>query len=397
MLIPSIRDYDFSQKRVLVRVDFNLPLDSKGEILDSTRLIRSLPTLDRILEDEGSRILLISHLGRPKGIDPKYSLEGVARRLEEIWKRRVSFCSSCIGTEAHQRSLDLPAKGVLLMENLRFHEDETKNESGFAKELARLGDVFVDDAFGNAHRKHASNVGITKFFQDNLAGYLLEEEMKAIGHALKNSHAKKLALVGGAKVSDKILLLQRLLDRVDTLVLGGGMVYTFSYATGGRVGSSLLERESVGLVRDLLSHAQKTGKEIILPVDIVTAREIRENTDTFLRPLYDIPDGEYGLDIGEKSLSRFADHIRQARAVIWNGPMGMFEISPFSRGTRYMAELIKEITRRGRYSLVGGGDLIAAIGSILGKAGATHISTGGGAMLAFIEGKPMYGVEALRS
>lgn len=380
----SIRDLDLKGKRVFIRVDFNVPI-SDGQVTSDKRIRESLPTIQYALE-QGAGVILASHLGRPKGKpDPKYSLQPVARRLEELLGRPVKFAPDCVGPEVEALK---PAPGeVLLLENVRFHEEETKNDPEFARQLASLADVFVLDAFGSAHRAHASVVGIAQYLPA-AAGFLLEKELEYLGKAISNPERPAIAILGGAKVSDKIEVIENLLKICDKLLIGGAMAYTFLKAQGRPVGKSLVEDDKLELAQRLL---ETGGGKLLLPVDHVVAGELKEGAA--FEVVENIPDDKMGLDIGPKTVELYKQEIAKARTIIWNGPMGVFETPPFDRGT---VEIAHAVAASGAMSIVGGGDSVKAVEAAGVADKITHISTGGGASLEFLSGKELPGVAALR-
>ena len=390
----SIRDLDLKGKRVFIRVDFNVPLDG-AKVTDDTRIRETLPTL-RLAIDRGARLVLASHLGRPKGkVDPKYSLAPVAARLRELLGKPVDFASDCIGADALAKSKALPDGGVLLLENVRYHPQEEANDPEFSKQLAALCDqLFVCDAFGSAHRAHASVVGITKFVKQAAAGLLMEKELAYLGKAVSNPERPFVSVLGGAKVSDKIEVVQNLMKLADAMLIGGAMAYTFLKSQGKPVGKSLVEDDKLDLARGLLDEARKRNFRLLLPVDHVLA-ESPDSTVTKISDIASTPDGWMGLDVGPKTIELFTNEISKARTIVWNGPLGMFEKPAFARGTLAMARAVAAATKSGATSIIGGGDSVAAVEQS-GVAGQiSHISTGGGASLEFLAGEKLPGVEAL--
>ena len=390
----SIRDLDLKGKRVFIRVDFNVPLDD-AKVIDDTRIRETLPTL-RLAIDRGARLVLASHLGRPKGkVDPKYSLAPVAARLRELLGKPVDFASDCIGADALAKSKALPDGGVLLLENVRYHPQEEANDPEFSKQLAALCDqLFVCDAFGSAHRAHASVVGITKFVKQAAAGLLMEKELAHLGKAVSNPERPFVSVLGGAKVSDKIEVVQNLMKLADAMLIGGAMAYTFLKSQGKPVGKSLVEDDKLDLARGLLDEARKRNFRLLLPVDHVLA-ESPDSTVTKISDIASTLDGWMGLDVGPKTIQLFGDEISKARTIVWNGPLGMFEKPPFAQGTLAIARAVAEATKAGATSIIGGGDSVAAVEQAGVASQISHISTGGGASLKFLAGEKLPGVEAL--
>jgi phosphoglycerate kinase len=391
----TVSEINFKGKRALVRVDFNVPLDKQLKITDDRRIVESLPTIKKIISD-GGRAILCSHLGRPKGKPvPEMSLKPAAKRLAELIGREVKMAPDCVGPEVEKMSKDLKDGEVMLLENLRYHSEEEKNDPAFAKQLASLADIYVNDAFGSAHRAHASTEGVTKFIKINVAGFLMEKELKYLGGALNNPKRPFVAILGGAKISGKIDVIQNLADKVDSILIGGGMAFTFFKGMGKNIGASLLEEDKVDLARELLSKAKAKGLKIILPVDCVVAEEISDSAKTEIVSADNIPPNMKGLDIGPETIKLFGQELEKAGTVVWNGPMGVFETEKFARGTYEIAELLARITSRSAITVVGGGDSAAAVSKRGLDGKLTHISTGGGASLEFLEGKVLPGVAAL--
>lgn len=382
-------------QRVLVRVDFNVPMKD-GEITDDSRIVASLPTLERLTRDH-ARVILMSHLGRPKGnVDPRYSLEPVARRLARLMDREIRFIDECVGALALHASETLNDGEILLLENLRFHSEEEANDPIFSRQLAQLGNLYVNDAFGTAHRAHASTVGVTKFFQQAAAGPLMEKELKYLSHALERPEHPFVAVLGGAKISGKIDVIRNLLERVDRILVGGAMVYTFYKARGTSVGESLVEPDRREMAAATLLAADEAGVELCLPVDSIITTAADGSEETRATDGADIPAGWMGADLGPKSIALFEQKLADARTVVWNGPMGIFEVPTFAKGTQAVAQAVAAATQRAATTLVGGGDSVAAINRLgFGDRDFSHVSTGGGAFLEFLEGKELPGVAAL--
>ena len=387
----TVRDVDLKGKKVLVRVDFNVPMDENRAITDENRIIGALPTI-RYLVEHGAKTILCSHLGRPKGeVNPKYSLAPVARRLGELLGQPVKMAKDVVGPDADAVVASLKEGEVALLENLRFHKEEEKNEEGFARKLASYADLYVNDAFGTAHRAHASTEGVAHFLPA-VSGFLIEKELQFMGKALENPDRPFVAILGGAKVSDKLGVINNLLEKVDTLIIGGGMAYTFTVAQGGRVGDSLLESDKVDYAREMMKKAQDKGVKLLLPVDTLIADKFDNDANTQVVPTSEIPDGWQGLDIGPKTALLFAEAIKNAKTVVWNGPMGVFEMPTFAQGTQAVAKALAE---SGATTIVGGGDSAAAVAQMGFADNISHISTGGGASLEFLEGLVLPGVAAL--
>ncbi|RKX27440.1 MAG: phosphoglycerate kinase [Candidatus Zixiibacteriota bacterium] len=391
----TVADINFRSRRVLVRVDFNVPLDDKQNITDDRRIRAALPTIRKILDDDGM-VIACSHLGRPKGKHvPELSLRPVAKRLSELLDHNVGFAEDCIGPEAANVIGKMKEGDCLLLENLRFHPQEQKNDPEFAQKLASLADIYVNDAFGSAHRAHASTEGVTRYFNQSVAGFLMEKELKYLGEALDNPRRPFAAILGGAKISGKIDVITALMNKVDMLLIGGGMVFTFAKAMNYAVGDSLVEEEKVDLAKEIIKRVENSRAELIFPSDAVIAAEISESSATKIVNIDKIPDGMKGLDIGPKSIKFFAEKLADAQTIIWNGPMGVFEYTPFAEGTMAIANLLARLTDKGATTVVGGGDSSAAVSKAGLQDKLTHISTGGGASLEFLEGKELPGVAAL--
>ncbi|NMB10359.1 MAG: phosphoglycerate kinase [Tissierellia bacterium] len=390
----SLKDIDVKDKKVLVRVDFNVPLSKETkEITDDSRIKAALPTINYLV-DNGAKVILMSHLGRPKGqANPEFSLKPVAKRLEELLGKKVEFLDSdtVIDDNIKEKVNNLKSGEIALLQNTRYREEETKNGEEFAKDLASLGDVFVNDAFGTSHRAHASNVGVASILPSAL-GFLVEKEVEIMGKALENPKRPFIAILGGAKVSDKIGVIENLLEKVDTILIGGGMAYTFLKAQGKEIGKSLVEEDKIELAKEILSKAEKEGVKLILPVDSVVAKEVSDDVDFEVVSNDNIPSDEMGLDIGPKSIDLFREEILKAGTIVWNGPMGVFELNNFNKGTFAVAEALAESKA---ITIVGGGDSAAAVEKAGYKEKVTHVSTGGGASLEFLEGKELPGIAAI--
>ena len=389
---------NFKDQKVLIRVDFNVPLNSKFEITDDTRIRAAIPTIKKILND-GGMVILMSHLGRPKGgPEEKYSLRPLIKHLSELLGGvTVLFANDCIGEQAYTTAGMMRPGEVLLLENLRFHPEEEKGDEDFARKLARLADVYVNDAFGTAHRAHASTAVIAKFFpvEKRMFGLLMESEVKSAEKVLHQSQRPFTAIIGGAKVSDKILIIENLLKKATDIIIGGGMAYTFMKAQGGKIGNSLCEEDRLDIARDLLKRAEEQGVCIHLPSDSIIADKFDNNANISTAPSNDIPDGWLGLDIGENARSQFANVIKRSKTILWNGPMGVFEMNNFQLGTKAVAEAVAEATQNGAFSLVGGGDSVAAVNQFGFADKVSYVSTGGGAMLEYFEGKTLPGIAAV--
>jgi phosphoglycerate kinase len=390
----TIDDVTFAGKRVLIRVDFNVPMEG-GEITDDNRIKESLPTITKIV-DGGGKAILMSHLGRPKGKrNMEYSLAPVAKRLSTLLNKNVACAPDCIGDETLALTRKMANGDCLLLENLRFHAEEEANDPGFAKQLAAMGDLYVNDAFGSAHRAHASTEGVTKFLQPAVAGYLMQKELNYLGRAVGTPVRPYVAILGGSKISGKIDVIQNLLGKVDTLIIGGGMMFTFYKAQGLEIGNSLLEADKVDLAKDILASAAKKNIKLLLPVDTVIADKFANDANFKTVPVNQIPAGWSGLDIGPESVKLFRAELQQAKTVVWNGPMGVFEMDNFAKGTVAIAQILADITKTGATTIVGGGDSAAAIAKAGLEKAVSHVSTGGGASLEFLEGKILPGVAAL--
>ncbi len=394
--MKMIDNYDFKGKKVLVRVDFNVPLNENFEITDDTRIRATIPTIQK-LRKEGAAVILMSHLGRPKnGPEEKFSLKHVVKNLSEKLGTEVQFADDCIGKQAREKAAVLKAGEVLLLENLRFYKEETAGDAAFAKKLSELADVYVNDAFGTAHRAHASTTVIAQFFPEaKMFGYVMGNELKSINKVLKEGEKPFTAILGGAKVSGKIEIINNLLDKVDNLIIGGGMMFTFIKAKGGQVGNSLVEDDLIDTAREAIKKAEKLGVHLYIPQDAVIADKFANDANQKCRPSDEIPDGWMGLDIGVEASETFRKVIENSATILWNGPMGVFEMDNFAEGTIDVAQAIARATAKGAFSLVGGGDSVAAVNKYHLQDKVSYVSTGGGAMLEYIEGKTLPGVAAI--
>ena len=393
--MKTIDDHNFSGNRALVRVDFNVPLDSDFNITDFTRIDAAQPSIEKILKDGGSAILM-SHLGRPKeGPEERFSLRHLVEPLASKWNVPVHFASDCVGDDASRLAADLESGEILLLENLRFHSQETAGDEGFAQQLASLGDVYVNDAFGTAHRAHASTSIVAQFFDDKFAGYVMTAEIDNAKKVMEQAERPFTAIMGGAKISDKILIIERLLDKVDNLIIGGGMSYTFFKAMDGQIGNSLVEEDKLDLARNLISKAKTSGVNLELPIDSVIADEFKADANTQMAKNFSIPNGWLGLDIGPEAAQVFTKVIVSSKTILWNGPMGVFEMEQFANGTKAVANAVVEATQAGAFSLIGGGDSASAINNLGYGDKVSYVSTGGGALLEYMEGKELPGIVAL--
>ncbi len=394
--MKTFQNFNFNGKKALIRVDFNVPLDENFHITDTNRIDAAIPTINKILKDGGA-VILMSHLGRPKeGPTEKYSLKHLLPYLNKVLGVSVKFADDCIGEQAKILADGLKGGEVLLLENLRFYKNEEKGDEEFAAKLAKLGDVYVNDAFGTAHRAHASTAIIAKFFPENkMFGYIMEEEVKSIDRVLKNTERPFTAILGGAKVSGKIEIINNLIDKVDNLLIGGGMMFTFIKGLGGEVGSSLVEEDLLQLARETSDKAEANNVKIYIPQDAILANSFSNDAERMESGSTNIPAGWMGLDIGPKAIQAYREVILNSKTILWNGPMGVFEMPNFEEGTKAIAEAIAEATRNGAFSLIGGGDSVAAINKYNLRDQVSYVSTGGGAMLEYIEGKILPGVAAI--
>ncbi|WP_298262816.1 phosphoglycerate kinase [uncultured Lutibacter sp.] len=393
--MKTIQDINFEGKKALIRVDFNVPLDENFKVTDATRIEAAKPTIIKILEDGGA-VVLMSHLGRPKGAEVKFSLQHIVEKVSEILGVQVKFASNCVGEVAESAAFNLKMGEVLLLENLRFHTEETKGDIEFAKQLSKLGDVYVNDAFGTAHRAHASTTIVAQFFPNNKCfGNLLAQEIISIKKVLEDSEKPVLAILGGAKVSSKITIIENILDKVDHLIIGGGMSFTFVKAKGGKIGKSICEDDKQALALDILKQAKEKGVQVHIPVDVVAADDFSNDANTQICDIYNIPDGWEGVDAGPKSREIFDKIVNESKTILWNGPLGVFEMESFAQGTIALGNSIANATKNGTFSLVGGGDSVAAVKQFGFQDKVSYVSTGGGAMLESLEGKTLPGIEAI--
>ena len=393
--MKTVDSYDFEGKRALVRVDFNVPLNDALEITDDSRITAALPTIKKILSDGGS-VVLMSHLGRPKnGPENKYSLKHLISHLEKLTGAYIEFSNDCISSNAIQKSKNLAPNTIHLLENLRFHYQETEGDKSFAKKLAQHGDVYVNDAFGSAHRAHASTAIVAQYFDDKCFGYLMAKEVANAKKLMSNPERPFTAIVGGAKVSDKILIIENLLNIADHIIIGGGMAYTFSVARGGTIGDSLFEADRVEKCAEILAKATEKGVHIHLPADNICADAFSNVANQQAYDSGEIPDGWMGLDIGEKAIADFSDVLLKSKTILWNGPMGVFEMPSYENGTKAIAQAVADATKAGAFSLIGGGDSSAAVKKFGFTDDVSYVSTGGGALLEFFEGKELPGIAAV--
>lgn len=394
--MKTIKDFDFSGKKVLVRVDFNVPQNEKFEVTDNTRIVAAKPTIDKILNDGGS-VVIMTHLGRPKGkVNDDFSLSKITNEISKVFGKEVKFSPNTIGEEAKKAVSELQAGEILVLENLRFHEGEEKGDVDFAKQLAELGDVYVNDAFGTAHREHASTAVIAQFFlETKFFGLLMTKELEAIDKVLHSGEKPVTAILGGSKVSTKITIIENILPAVDNLIIGGGMAFTFIKAQGGKIGNSLVEDDKLDLALEILKKAEEQNVKVYIPVDVVVADKFSNDADKKEVPANEIPDGWMGLDVGEKSQEINNEVIMKSKTILWNGPLGVFEMSNFAEGTVKLGDSIAEATKQGAFSLVGGGDSVAFVKQFNYADKVSYVSTGGGAMLESLEGLELPGVAAI--
>lgn len=393
--MKTLQDFNFKNQKAIIRVDFNVPLDENFHVTDTTRIEAAKPTIDKILADGGS-VILMSHHGRPKGVEDKYSLKHIVKTATQILGTEVLFASDCVGEIAETAANNLQPGQVLLLENLRFYAEEEAGDVAFAKQLASLGDIYVNDAFGTAHRAHASTTIIAQFFEDKKCfGALLTKEIESLNRVLKNSEKPVTAVLGGSKVSSKITVIENILDKIDHMIIGGGMTFTFVKALGGKIGDSICEDDKMELALEILKIAKEKGVQIHIPVDVIAADTFSNDAKTQIVDVREIPDGWQGLDAGPKSLEAFGKVIMESKTILWNGPLGVFELPAFANGTITLGNYIAEATANGAFSLVGGGDSVSAVKQFGLEDKMSYVSTGGGAMLEMLEGRTLPGVAAI--
>ena len=390
----SVDTIDFKNKKAVIRVDFNVPLDKDQKVTDTSRIEAAKPSILKVLEDGGS-VVLMSHLGRPEGKEEKFSLKHIVPTVSDIIGVRIKFASDCVGEEAQKLASELKSGEVLLLENLRFHKEEKSGDEEFAKALANLGDVYVNDAFGTAHRAHASTTVAAKFAKEKCMGYLLKKEVDSLDKVLNSKEKPVTAVIGGAKVSSKITVIENILPKINHLIIGGGMAFTFIKAQGGNIGTSLVEEDKQELALSILEKAKAQNVEVHLPVDSIITEEFSNDGERKVQDIYNIPNNWMGLDAGEKSRKQFAEVIKASKIILWNGPLGVFEMENFAQGTIALGEAIVDATKNGAFSLVGGGDSVSAAKQFGFDKGVSYVSTGGGAMLEMLEGKTLPGIKAL--
>lgn len=393
--MKTIDNFNFENKKALIRVDFNVPLNGDFQVTDTNRIEAAKPTIDKILKDGGSAVLM-SHLGRPQGFQDEFSLKHIVAKASEILGVEVKFVEDCVGEKAEAAVADLKAGEVLLLQNLRYYKEETKGDEAFAEKLSKLGDIYVNDAFGTAHRAHASTTIVAQFFPEaKCFGYLLAKEIESIEKVMSTGEKPVTAILGGSKVSSKITIIENILDKVDNLIIGGGMTYTFIKAQGGKVGNSICEDDKQELALDILKQAEAKGVKVYIPVDVIAADDFSNSANTKISDVKEIPDGWEGLDAGPKTLEIFKDVILNSKTILWNGPVGVFEMETFAKGTIAVGDYIAEATEKGAFSLVGGGDSVAAVKQFGFQDKVSYVSTGGGAMLESLEGKTLPGIAAI--
>lgn len=393
--MKTVNDFNFSDKKALIRVDFNVPLDENFNVTDANRIEAAKPTIDKILADGGA-VILMSHLGRPKGAEDKYSLKHILPKVSEVLGVNVHFASDCIGEVASKAASELPLGEVLLLENLRFYKEEEAGDETFSQKLASLGDIYVNDAFGTAHRAHASTTIIAKFFPNHKCfGMLLAKEIESLNRVLNNSVRPVTAVLGGSKVSSKITVIENILDKIDHMIIGGGMTFTFVKALGGQIGDSICENDKLDLALEILEKAKQKNVQVHLPIDVVAANAFAPDAQTQVVDVYQIPDGWQGLDAGPKSLDLFDEVLMNSKTILWNGPVGVFEMDAFAKGTITLGNSIARATEQGAFSLVGGGDSVSAVKQFGLEPKMSYVSTGGGAMLESLEGRVLPGIAAI--
>ena len=393
--MKTLNDFNFENKKALIRVDFNVPLNENFEVTDATRILSAKPTIIKILEDGGSCILM-SHLGRPKGFQDEFSLRHIVEKVQDVLGVEVKFVADCIGEDAEAAAANLKSGQILLLENLRYYKEETAGDKGFAEKLSKLGDIYVNDAFGTAHRAHASTTIVAQFFpEDKCFGSLLAQEIESIKKVMETGEKPVLAILGGAKVSSKITIIENILDKVDHLIIGGGMAFTFVKAQGGSIGNSICEDDKQALALDILKQAKEKNVQIHIPVDTIAADDFSNDANTQIVDINVIPDGWEGVDAGPKSRAKFHEVVMQSKTILWNGPLGVFEMESFANGTIELGNSIAEATKNGAFSLVGGGDSVAAVKQFGFQDKVSYVSTGGGAMLESLEGKTLPGIAAI--
>ncbi|AUP79405.1 phosphoglycerate kinase [Flavivirga eckloniae] len=393
--MKTLNDFNFENKKALIRVDFNVPLNENFEVTDATRIVSAKPTIVKILEDGGSCILM-SHLGRPKGFQDEFSLGHIVEKVEDVLGVEVKFVKDCVGPEVEAAAASLEPGQILLLENLRYYKEETAGDKGFAEKLSKLGDIYVNDAFGTAHRAHASTTIVAEFFPENKCfGSLLAKEIESIEKVMTSGDKPVLAILGGAKVSSKITIIENILDKVDHLIIGGGMSFTFVKALGGKIGNSICEDDKMPLALDILKQAEEKNVKVHIPVDVIAADDFSNDANTQTLDINEIPEGWEGVDAGPKSRTQFHEVVMQSKTILWNGPLGVFEMENFAGGTIELGNSIAEATKNGTFSLVGGGDSVAAVKQFGFEDKVSYVSTGGGAMLESLEGKTLPGIAAI--
>ncbi len=395
--MKTINDFNFKDKKVLIRVDFNVPLDADFAVTDANRIEAAKPTILKVIEAGGTAILM-SHLGRPKGVEDQYSLRHIVSKTEQVLGMPVTFVTDCVGSEVEDVVKNSKSGSILLLENLRFHPEEEKGTVSFAEQLAKLGDIYINDAFGTAHRAHASTTIIAQFFPENKTfGYLLAKEIESIHKVLNSTDKPVTAVLGGSKVSSKITIIENILDKIDHMIIGGGMTFTFIKALGGKIGSSICEDDKMELALEIIRKAKEKNVQIHLPVDVIAADAFSNTANIKIVDVNDIPDGWQGLDVGPKTLELLKPVIKESKIILWNGPLGVFELEKFSNGTISLGNYIAEATQSGTFSLVGGGDSVAAVKQFGLESKMSYVSTGGGAMLEMLEGKTLPGIAAIEN